>query len=262
MLKRLVRICVALVLMYVGFVGLLYCIQSYLIYFPSKIEAYSSADLDRINAIVFNKNDLEWLYLPAYQAGSDKVLVYFHGNGGMAYDRASKSEIWRENGFEVILAEYPGYGTNDRKPSEDNFYNAARVILDHTFNHFPNADLYLYGESIGSGVATQMATEYDEKALIIEAGFTSLTLAASNHYFYVPVSYLIKDTYDNQQKINSIESNLYVIHGRRDRVIPFEYGQALYHTYSGPKRFYDILNGGHNDLYIHADMQKIINEIK
>tara|TARA_B100001750_G_C15503474_1_gene598768 strand:+ start:1077 stop:1706 length:630 start_codon:yes stop_codon:yes gene_type:complete len=206
-IKFLKSFILTIVVLYLGWVSVLYILQRHLIYHPTTFDSYDTSALLNQNVVVMKDGDLQWLFLPA-PFHSNKVLVYFHGNGGNAIGRIDRVESWRQAGFDVILAEYPGYGPNSGKPAEEDFYRSGRRIIDKTLNDFPNVDLYLYGESIGSGTAVQMATEYDEIALIIECGFSSLTDIVQSKYPIIPTKILLKDKFDNISKINRIDSYL------------------------------------------------------
>lgn len=245
---------------YIAFLIILFFFQSWFIYHPRTFDSYEDK-LTQINGIIVSDQNLEWVFLPSKQI-SNKTLVYFHGNAGAAIDRVSKASPWRENGFNVVLAEYPGYGTNDGRPSEEEFYRVGRVIIDKTLKDFPNAHLYIYGESIGSGTATQMATEYDEKALIIESGFSSLVDVAFSKMPFIPVSLLLRDKFDNISKINDINSRLIVIHGDADTVVPFRFGKNLFDGYKGEKQKIVINGAGHNDIYNFLKLDDLINILK
>jgi fermentation-respiration switch protein FrsA (DUF1100 family) len=245
---------------YFGFLIVLYIFQSWFLYHPRTFDAYEEIDLKKIHAVVVSDNDLEWLFLPSRNT-SNKTLIYFHGNAGAAIDRAYKAEAWRQNGFNVVLAEYPRYGTNDGRRTETNFFTSGRIIIDKTMESFPGTQLYIYGESIGSGTAVQMASEYDEKALVIEGGFSSLIDVVQNTLPFIPARFLLRDQYDNISKINQIDSRLIVIHGVKDNVVRFKFGQKLYDEFQGDKDFLKIDDAGHNDIYSIVDMNAEIKRL-
>ena len=247
---------------YIGFLFVVSVFQNFFIYHPQKMDVYDTKHLNNIDAILMSDKTLEWLYFPAQEERKNKILIYFHGNAGMAIDRAWKASFWRKNGFDVVLAEYPSYGTNKGKPSEDTFYEAGRIIINKTKSVFPNADIYIYGESIGSGTAVQMASEYDEVALIIEAGFSSLVDVAFSKMPIIPVTLLLNDKYESINKINKIDSRLIVIHGHTDNVVPLKFGQKLFDAYNGEKEIHILDSAGHNDIYQKQDMNRFIRELE
>ncbi len=255
------NVCISILIAYLAVLFLMTVFQRSFIYHPSIFENYDQSKLNQINALVVSDQNLEWLFLPAYQS-ANKTLIYFHGNGWHALGRANKAERWRQNGFNVVLMEYPGYGTNAGTPKEDSFYKAARVTINKTLTDFPNTQLYFYGESIGTGVAVQMATEYDERAVIIEGGFSSLTDVAWNRYPFLPVPLLLKDKFDNLSKVNNVGSKLLLIHGRRDRTVPYRYAQKLYDEYEGEKLFITLDQAAHNNKYDYFDIGLVLSFLK
>lgn len=246
---------------YLGFLMVVFVFQRSFLYHPHHFDDYDTLLLQRYDALVLNDNDLKWLLLPAKTVGN-RLLIYFHGNAGSAIDRMGKAEIWRDHGYDVILAEYPGYGVNKGKPSEYNFYNAGRVIINKSQSLFPNAKTYIYGESIGSGTAVQMATEYDIEALILEAAFSSLEDVVWSKLPFIPVSLMLKDKYNNLSKINNIQTSLIMVHGQKDNVVRYDLGRKIFDAYDGKKKWISVPNASHNDVYSKVNMADFIKSIE
>ena len=148
------------------------------------------------------------------------------------------------------LASYRGYGGNAGKPSEQGFYQDARAWLQKLQELGLSQDnIILYGESIGTGVAVQMATEFpDVKALILESPYTSLPDVAAGTYFFIPVHLLMKDKFDSYAKIKNVKVPLMIIQGLSDRVIRPKFGQKLFDAANEPKDILKLDGYGHNDL--------------
>lgn len=239
-------------------------IQRSLIYFPAKFASYDMDYLSRNGLEIRRAGNLEWLLSPALHDGNrskNAVIVLFHGNGGAALHRDFKAKLFNLHGYDVVLAEYPGYATNPGRPSEKAFYGAARVIIEKTLEELPEHALILYGESIGSGVALQMATEYDTEAVIVEAGFSSLADAAARIYPFLPVRYLLWDRYDNLEKISGINTRLIVIHGENDTIVPIALGRRLFDAAGNDKVFMQVDRAGHNDIYDYLSFSELIGHL-
>lgn len=178
------------------------------------------------------------------------VILYFQGNAGHIGDRISKVKNFINKGYGVLLAGYRGYGGNPGNPSEQGFYQDARAAIAFLkANGYSQNKIILYGESIGSGVATQMATEGQFSGLVLEAPFTSIVDVAQSKYFYAPVRLLLKDQYDNLYKIKNIHLPLLIIHGTEDQTVPIHWGHALASASNPPKRFVSLTGAGHGNLY-------------
>lgn len=178
------------------------------------------------------------------------LVVYFHGNAGHLGDRAATYDALQEAGFGVLALSYRGYGKSAGEPSEQGLYADARAVLRFardTLLH-PEARTLLFGESLGTGVAVQMATETAVGGLALQAPYTSVADRAAELYFYVPVRLLLKDVFDSAAKVASVRAPLLVLHGERDEVIPAAHGKRLLEAATGPKRgvFFPAIS--HNDF--------------
>ena len=178
------------------------------------------------------------------------VIVYFHGNAGHIGDRAYKMRPLLDAGFGVLLLSYRGYGGSPGSPSEDGLYADARAAIGFLSRQGVGPErIVIYGESMGSGVAVQIATETPPAALILEAPFTSLTKVAFEKVPYIPVPLLIRDRFDSLSKISRIHAPLLVIHGHRDQTVRVDHGRRLLAAANEPKRGVFVPEAGHTDLY-------------
>ena len=122
--------------------------------------------------------------------------------------------------------------------------------------------IVLYGESLGTGVATALAQRQDVSALILEAPFTSIADVAQHHYFYLPARYLVKDRFDSGQRIRRLKAPLLIIHGERDRIVPWKFGRALFDLAPEPKSFISMPIASHNNLYEFGTAAEVIEFMK
>lgn len=178
-----------------------------------------------------------------------RTIVYFHGNAGTLGDRHERVLAYLERGFGVLLVGYRGYGGNPGKPTEAGLYDDGRAHLDWLASQglLPH-DLVLYGESLGSAVATQLATERKAAALVLEAPFASVLLSARARYPLFAFDWVIKDKFANVDKIGKVTMPLFVIHGALDRVTPQRFGRMVFARAREPKAASWPSGAGHNDL--------------
>jgi hypothetical protein len=126
----------------------------------------------------------------------------------------------------------------------------------------PADDVVLYGESLGGGVAIQIAAEQGRVskavgALVLEAPLSSVTDVAAYHYAFVPVRWLLKDRFESVDKIGDVVAPVLIIHGENDRIVPIRFGQALFAAAKEPKEGRWIPGGGHEDLH-HFGLQSAV----
>ena len=119
--------------------------------------------------------------------------------------------------------------------------------------------LVFYGESMGTGVATQMATEYAASALILESPYTSVPDVGADRYPLVPVRLLIRDQYDSISKIKDVHMPLLLLHGELDQVVPVKFGKKLFDAANEPKQAVYVPDAGHNNVYNLKVQQIVLN---
>jgi len=120
----------------------------------------------------------------------------------------------------------------------------------------PAAKIVAYGESLGSGQAVRLAAARPVAAVVLEAPLTSTVDVARRTYFWLPLSLLIADKYDNERNIRSVAAPVLILHGEQDRVIPVEMGLRVYRAANQPKRIELFPQGTHDDLFAHGAWEK------
>jgi fermentation-respiration switch protein FrsA (DUF1100 family) len=201
-------------------------------------------------------------YQPPRNPGG-RVIVYFHGNAGHHAHRAGKIVHFIEAGYGVYLCGYRGYGGNPGRPSEEGFYSDARAGIEWLRQQGISArQMVFYGESIGGGVAVQMAAETAPPVLILEAPFTNVSDMARRRYNWLPVDFLVRDRFDNLAKIGGLKTDLLIVHGDEDLTTPIALAQQLFEAAKHPKEFITINRGGHSDLYEHHAGHVIVDWLK
>ena len=261
---------------YLALVAGLYIFQRQLIYNPSKfMPSPKEAGVPEMEEVQVTSLDgilLNFWYRPAKT--NQPTIVFFHGNTGNLSGRSHKAKPYLDAGFGVLLAAYRGYGSNSGKPSEIGLYNDARAQLNYLKGlGIHHKDWILYGESLGTGVAVNMAYELDKDiklntlnvsigGLILEAPFSSMPEIAQEHYPYVPARLMVKDHFDSISKINKIDTPLFIVHGQEDKVISVKHGVKLFLAAIYPKESKWIPLAGHNNLYEFGMAELVIDFIK
>jgi hypothetical protein len=186
-------------------------------------------------------------YAPARPG--QRTILYIHGNAGHLGDRHDRVQPYLERGFGMLLVGYRGYGGNPGAPTETGLYEDGRAHLDWLAQQGVRDDaVVLYGESLGSAVATQLATERKAAALVLEAPFASVLLSARARYPLFAFDWVVKDKFANIDKIGKINMPLFVIHGALDRVTPQRFGRMVFARAREPKAASWPSGAGHNDL--------------
>jgi uncharacterized protein len=187
------------------------------------------------------------------------TIVAFHGNGGTMADRAHYFHALIDAGFGLLAIDYRGYGASEGSPTEQGFYQDARAAAGYATGtlHLPLNKIMFYGESIGTGVAVQMGTEFAAGAVVLQSPYTSIEAIAGERYPFLPVHLLLEDRFDSISKIGRIHAPLLVFHGLRDTIIPPEEGKALFAHANEPKEMV-FFPEGHNDLTIPGRIKALL----
>ena len=255
---------ITLLLVYGVFITALSLMQKRLMYFPDATRFVPSEwalkELEPVDATTKDGLIITSWYYPAKSSGKF-TIVFFQGNAGHLGFRNYKIRPWLDSGYGVMMVGYRGFG-NPGSPSEQGLYNDARAALDQLHQHgVPDKAIILYGESMGTGVATQMATEYPAAALILESPYTSVPDVGADRYPLVPVHWLLHDVYDSLDKIEDVHMPLLLLHGELDQVVPIKFGKKLFAAANDPKQAEFVPEAGHNNVYNLRVQQVILNFI-
>jgi len=204
---------------------------------------------------------LSWYHRPP-TAGAP-LMILFHGNGGTIEIRAAKAKAYIDAGFGVLLLEYRGYGGNPGSPSEAGLYADGRAALAFAAAQGVAPDHWIIiGESLGTGVAVQMAVEQHVAALVLEAPYTSVADVAQSDFPWFPVWWLVRDRFDSADKIARIGVPIFIVQGERDEVIPVRFGRMLFAAASEPKEALWLPGAGHGVIGLYAVDAAVLDFLK
>lgn len=198
-------------------------------------------------------------YAPPRQDGH-ATIVYCHGNARTLAHRAHKARRLLDAGYGVFLVGYRGYGGNPGRPSETGLYADARAVVGWLLGREVAAEkLVLYGESLGTGIATQLATELEELGgLVLEAPFTRLPDLAPPYLLPGFAPALMLDHYDSLAKIATVRAPLLVVHGEHDGVVPVAMGRRLLKAAPARAEGVFLAEAGHNNIWEHGGAEAVL----
>ena len=205
-----------------------------------------------------NENNLKaWFHKKDLK--QKKTLVFFHGNAGDLRNRIYKLNLIKDFDINFLIVAYRGFSGNKGKPSETGLYEDARNTLDWLVKQGVKEDkIILYGESLGTGVSVEVAQNKKFAGIILESPFTSMVDAGKFYYFYLPVSLLLKDRYETVKKLKNIKIPILVMHGKKDKIVPFHMGQKVFEKANQPKFSYFPEEDDHMMEY-NANLLKALN---
>ena len=191
-----------------------------------------------------------------------KTVVFFHGNGDGWDGAAAANRMIAGAGYGVLLVEYRGYGANPGKPGEAGFYADGRAALGWLKARGIAADqVVLVGNSLGSGTATQLASEMHPAGLAIVSGFTSLPDAVAAKISWAPTRYMVRDRFDNRAKLGRVTAPVLLLHGTADTMIGPDHARAL--ALAQPRARLVLVPGfGHELAYQDAAQEVVLDWLK
>jgi hypothetical protein len=235
-------------------------------YFPIK-EKISKSFYENTKLKIIDINTSDGLILKSLYKKSEtninKTILVFHGNAGHIGHRVKKFKPFIEKGYGLLLLEYRGYGENKGKPNKLGLYRDGEAAINYlTKQKIKTKNIIVYGESLGTAIATKLSTNYAFNTTILEAPFTSVADVAQKRYWIFPAKYLVLDDFDNIGIIEKINSPLLIIHGYKDYVIDITFGKKIFKAAPNPKKALFIQNAGHNNLFEFDIVNKILNFIE
>jgi fermentation-respiration switch protein FrsA (DUF1100 family) len=250
-MKSMLNILINLLIAYVLLIVLMYALQRMLLFHPDKNleapQAYGLSDFEEVFITSADGLKLQLWYRAANPGFP--TIAYFHGNAHNISGRAAIYEALAAGGFGVAALSYRGYGKSEGSPTEQGLYTDARAVMAFLKekNITPERTA-LYGESLGTGVAVHIATEYPISMLVLQAPYISVEDRASELYSFVPVKLMIKDKFRSIDKIKNVKAPLVLFHGERDNVIPAKHGRAIFEAANDPKQAFFFPTTNHNDF--------------
>jgi uncharacterized protein len=236
---------------YLAIVAGMYLGQRKLQYFPdNKHLMPSMVGLSGVEVLRIKTEDGEnivaW-YSPARSGQS--TIIYFQGNGGDISDRAERFASYQAKGMGALFVSYRGYGGSTGSPSERGLVLDAIAAYEWLASRIGSCDIVVVGESLGTGVAVQLATQRKVSAVALEAPFASAADVGAHEYWWLPVRLLMKDKFNSIEHIARIGAPLFIIHGDLDEIIPISEGRRLFTEAKEPKEMVVIKGGSHASIF-------------
>lgn len=230
--------------------AIIYFFQERLIFYPYKTAAdvvYKFKNPAQEKILKIGKDDIHSLYFEAKEAPG--VIVYFHGNAGSLESWGHlASDFIDQTGWNIWMVDYPGFGkSTGHVTSESQLRAIAEKVFEEAVKQNPGKKVIIYGRSLGSGIASQLAVGKSIQGLILETPFYNVEAMAKNIFPLVP-GFLVRYKLASNKHLQNITVPLLVIHGTADEIVPFEQGKRLFDEHSGAKKFIQIDGGDHNSL--------------
>ena len=181
---------------------------------------------------------------------TNPVLLWCHGNAGNVSHRLENMRQLFQRGISLFIFDYRGYGRSTGEPSEAGLYQDALASYDYLIHQRRIAPerLIIFGRSLGSGVAGEVAVQRPSAGMIVESSFPSIQSMSDHHYFGLPTRWFMDVDFNLAKKVRALHVPLLVIHGDQDSIVPMALGRQVFEAAHEPKRWYTVAGADHNDV--------------
>ncbi len=265
--RRALRLATVVAYTYVGVLLVLLAFENRLLFpaSPASVEWFDPPAGVAIHDVELRSADGStihaWWTAPPGWSPSRGAVLYSHGNGGNLSARGLNIARWsKEIGRAVLIYDYPGYGKSTGAPTEAGCYAAGETAYRHLVEKrgVPANEVIQLGSSLGSGIATELATRHPCRMLVLCSPFTSVPDMAQKMFPFLPARWLARNKFNNLAKIDKVGCPVFIVHGSADALVPCRMGERLYERAREPKRFYCI-----QDFYhAHPHQPEFFEEVR
>lgn len=221
--------------------------------FDFEEQTFEMEDGGKINAIHFRVPN------------SRGVIYYLKGNSRSIKGWGKFAKDFVSNGYDFFMMDYRGFGKSRGKRTEYTLYNDAQTLYKWLSKQYPEEQIVIYGRSMGSGIAARIAAWNHPKMLILDSPYYSFYHQVRRYGFVLPLRWLLRYQIRTDQFFRNIESPVFLIHGDKDRLIPFDHSRQLQNLRPDIAHLLPIEGGGHNNLpdypEYHQYLYDILNDI-
>jgi uncharacterized protein len=186
-------------------------------------------------------------YVPASDGNAAATVLVANGNAGNRANRAPLADALSRNGLDVLLFDYRGYGANAGSPSEHGLALDVRAARRYLVDEIgvPDSELIYFGESLGAGVVSGLATEHPPAGLLLRSPFTDLPAAARAQIPILPMGLLLKDRFPVREDVSAIDTAVTVVLGTEDSIVAPEQSRAV--AAAAEAEVVEVEGADHND---------------
>lgn len=243
-MSAILRFLGVVALIWLALVALMWLFQRRLIYLPDTGTPTAPPQVEVIRATTADGVEHALWLVPAQGEAIARAVV-FNGNAGHKQHRLALAADLSEQGFEVLLFDYRGYGDTSGRPSETGILVDGRTVVEVA--HDTELLVVYVGESLGAAVATRLAIERPPAGLVLRSPFPSLADVARHHYRIIPAGLLLRDRWQVEAIIGQVEAPVLVILGTADTIIPPRLSRRVYEAAAEPRELVAFAGLDHND---------------
>lgn len=243
---------------------LLYYLQDFFFFKPEKLPKdfqfqYENQKVEEYNITTPDGANINGLHFIVENPKG--VVLYLKGNSKSIRGWGKFAVDFTRHSYEVIMLDYRGFGKSTGRRTQKAIQRDLQMVYNKIKERVAERYIILYGRSLGSGFATKLASQNHPRMLILESPYYSLTKVASRYAPFMPLSLLIKFPLPTYKWIPYVKCPIHIIHGTKDKLIPFKSSIKLSQLNPKNARIYAVIGGGHKNLNIFETYHKMLGEI-
>jgi hypothetical protein len=235
----------------------LYFLQDYILFHPvtlKKDHLYHFPEPHRDISIPVNHEDtLNLVDFFSTDTITRGIVLYFHGNKKNISWYSKYIPYFTRHGYQVIMIDYPGYGKSRGKLTEQKLYDWALQAYKLAIGRFPADSIIIYGKSMGTGIAAQLASVRDCKRLILETPYYDFPAVIKQYLPVYPVRWMLHYQLPTWQYLLNVSAPVTIFHGTKDRVVVYKNATRLKPFFKPADELVTIKAGGHNNLFTYPE---------
>jgi alpha-beta hydrolase superfamily lysophospholipase len=264
--KRKVFKWVNIIIMFYCVVGIaVYYLQEKFLFHPEPIAASTAfkfkSPFKEVNAKLDEKTKYNIVQFTVTDKPCRGVVLYFHGNKTNVNHYAFAAPYFTKHGYEVWMADYPGFGKSTGTLSEQVLYNEALTVYKMARARFSPDSIVIYGRSLGTGIAAQLASIRDCKRLVLETPYYSIPSLSKTFLWMYPVDRMLNFKLPTHEYLTNVTAPVTVFHGTGDRVVAYSNAERLKEVLKTGDEFITINGGNHNNLMKYKEMTSKLDSI-
>jgi pimeloyl-ACP methyl ester carboxylesterase len=263
--QKIKRVIIVLLSLFFMVGTLLYFFQEKLIFLPTVLpQDYNYQFNYPFEELFLHTDETTVINALHFKNKSPKgVILYFHGNAGDLSRWGTITEFFVEKEYDVLVMDYRTYGKSTGVLSEHALYRDAQYCYNYLKAHYDENEITVYGRSLGTGIASLMASKNNPKQLILETPYYSMENVVKSRFPLFSLNFLLKYKFPTYQYIKSTSCPILMIHGTDDKVIPFNSAEKLFSSSLPTSRttFIRIDGGSHNNLIDYQEFHRIIRSV-
>jgi alpha-beta hydrolase superfamily lysophospholipase len=255
--KKIVKWLKITAIVYVAGGMALYFLQDAILFHPVRLKRdhhfrFSAPHKDI--SIPLNKKDtLNLVDFASTDTATKGVVLYFHGNKRNISWYAKYIPYFTRQGYQVLMIDYPGFGKSTGKLTEKKLYEWALQVYRIAIKRFAADSIIIYGKSMGTGIAAQLASVRDCKRLILETPYYDFPAVVQHYLPVYPVRWLLKYQLPTCRFLEDVDAPVTIFHGTNDKVVTYSNSKRLMKHLKAKDELITIKGGSHNNLFTYTE---------